>query len=543
MTLADNLHTVQAIFLFLLILVALFAAVAQRLKIPYPIVLVVAGLAISFIPHVPRIPLSPKLVFLIFLPPLLYASAWQTNWREFRSNLPAIGMLAIGLVAFTVWGVAEIADRFITALDWKSGFLLGAVVATTDAIAATSIAKSVGLPQRIVDLLEGESLVNDATGLLALEFGLTLLLRGESPSVGGGLLRLLWLIGGGLGVGLLLGAVIAWVERWVDDGPIEVVISLIVPYAAYLAGEELRASGVLAVVACGLYLSRRSVQFFSPQTRIQVGASWNALNFMLNGLIFVLIGLQLPYVLAGIGNYSRWRLLTYGAVFSAALILLRVLWMYPAAALAHWLRTRVFHDKADPYDRRGIFIVGWTGMRGVVALAAALSLPEMLGDGRPFAQRNLIIFITFSIILVTLVVQGLTLPALIRSLGLATSSSGKLSSEERDARRLILGESIAYLDNKLRTSVEAADTHSYEDLLHRYRHRLSAVGDRREDSTNSEHDSVEVFRRRQHLAREAAQVERSKLIQLRDQGAISDDVVRRLERELDLTEARLAELP
>lgn len=441
----ENLHAMQSVFLLLLLLVAIFAAMAQRVNIPYPILLVVAGLGISFVPHVPRIPLNPDLVFLVFLPPLLYASAWQTSWQAFRSQLVSIAMLALGLVAFTVWGVAEVSDRFITALDWKSGFVLGAVVATTDAIAATSIARSIGLPQQLVDLLEGESLVNDATGLLALEFGLGMLMRGTTPGVGAGALRLLWLIGGGLGIGLMLGWVTAFAERWLDDGPLEMVVSLLVPYAAYAAGEEAHASGVLAVVACGLYLSRRSAGLFSPSTRIQLMAAWGALNFMLNGLVFVLIGLQLPYVLAGIRGYDRWTLLEYGVIFSVVLIALRMAWMFPGARLAYWIRTRLLKQKIAKPQARQVFVMGWTGMRGVVALAAAFSLPETLADGRPFAQRNLIVFLTFSVILVTLVLQGLTLPALIRALGLAGKSDD--GAELAEARRLLLGEAIAFLEN------------------------------------------------------------------------------------------------
>src|ERR1700761_2955767 len=215
----ESLHAVETVILLLLVMVAGFAAMARRLKVPYPIVLVLAGLAISFVPRIPKVPLDPQVVFVVFLPPLLYASAWAMSWREFRRNGVVIGLLAVGLVGFTVWGVAEFSDRFITALYWKPGFLLGAVISTTDAIAATSIAKSLGLPRKIVDLLEGESLLNDATGLLALEFGLALLLRGRSPSLGEGLLRLVWLVGGGLGVGLALGTIVAWLERFVDDGP------------------------------------------------------------------------------------------------------------------------------------------------------------------------------------------------------------------------------------------------------------------------------------------------------------------------------------
>src|SRR5216684_4444989 len=289
-----SLHALETVILLLLVMVAGFAVMAHRLKVPYPIVLVLAGLAISFVPHMPRIPLEPSMVFLIFLPPLLYSSAWSTSWREFRSNLVVIGLLAFGLVGFTVWGMAEFSDRFITALDWKAGFLLGAVISTTDAIAATSIARSIGLPRRIVDILEGESLLNDATGLLALEIGLKLISQGETPTVVGG-----------LGIGLVIGIVVGWLERFIDNGPVELVVSLIVPYAAYLAGEEIRASGVLAVVACGLYLSRQSATFFSPSVRMQVVGAWDALTFVLNGIVFVLIGMQMPYVMAAIhGQYG-----------------------------------------------------------------------------------------------------------------------------------------------------------------------------------------------------------------------------------------------
>src|SRR5271167_3732826 len=219
----ESLHAVETVILLLLVLVAGFAAMARRLKVPYPIVLVLAGLVISFFPRMPHVPLDPNVVFVVFLPPLLYASAWTMSWREFRRNAVMMGLLAVGLVCFTVWGVAEFSDRFITALDWKAGFLLGAVVATTDAIAATSIAKSLGLPRRIVDILEGESLLNDATGLLALEMGLGIIQGGQTPTFAGGLARLAYLACGGILIGLLIGVVVGWLEKFIDDGPVEIV--------------------------------------------------------------------------------------------------------------------------------------------------------------------------------------------------------------------------------------------------------------------------------------------------------------------------------
>ncbi|WP_263383954.1 Na+/H+ antiporter [Granulicella arctica] len=529
-----GVHAAQTVFLLLLVMVAVFAIVARRLNVSYPIVLVVAGLLISFVPHVPRIPLNPDLVFLIFLPPLLYSSAWVTSWREFRENLVSITMLAVGLVAFTVWGVAEFADRFITLLDWKSGFVLGAVVATTDAIAATSIARSLGLPRRIVDILEGESLVNDATGLLALEFGLRMVVQGNTPTAGEALARLLYLIVAGIGIGLAIGVIMAWCERFIDDGPIEIVLSLIVPYLAYLAGEEAHASGVLAVVACGLYMSRKSVTIFSPTVRTQVYGVWGALTFILNGVVFVLIGLQLPYVLAGIRDLSRTTLLEYGAIFSIILIALRLLWIFPAAQIAYLIRTRILGKTEQRPGARSVFVVGWTGMRGVIALAAAISLPETLASGAPFAARNLIVFLTFSVILVTLVLQGLTLPPLIRALGLSGASG--TNAEECDARRTMLEEALDYLDTE-RAMDGGNFAHVYDDLTHRYRHRLAAVGGT--DGVNDEHEhSPATYNRLRAIAQGAVQAERRAMIRLRDEGHLSDEALRSMERELDLQEIR-----
>lgn len=531
---AAGVHGMQMVFLLLLVLVAAFAVMAERVKLPYPIVLVVAGLGISFVPHMPRVPLNPELVFVVFLPPLLYYSAWNTSWREFRNNLISITMLAVGLVAFTVIGVALVSDHFITALDFKSGFVLGAVVATTDAIAAASIAARIGLPARVVEILEGESLLNDATGLLALEFGVGMLETGETPTVGGGLLRLLWLIAGGIAVGLVVGWIAAVIDRWIDDGPVEMVISVVVPYAAYLAGEELHVSGVLAVVACGLYLGRKSAVLSSPEARIQVTSGWESLNFLLNGMVFLLIGLQLPYVLGGIRGYGRWTLMEYGAVFSLVLIVLRLVWMFPAARVANGLRRLVPGLPAEPMPgAKSVFVIGWTGMRGVIALAAAFSLPETLSGGRVFAQRNLIIYLTFAVILVTLVVQGLSLPWLIRRLGLGRTESRE---EEMEARRTVLETAIGYLEQQQNEGSDEL-AHGFADLLHRYRHRLDAVnyGLSTEEADES---GAKNWKRVRELSREAAEVERRTAVWLRDDGKIGDGVMNRLLKELDLVEAR-----
>ncbi len=533
---ATNLHHVQELLLFLLLLVALFAGMAKWLRVPYPILLVLAGLLISFVPRMPRVPLSPDMVFLVFLPPLLYAAAWQTNWTQFRANLIPISMLAIGLVGFTVLGVALFADHFMTALDFKSGFVLGAVVATTDAIAAAAIAKTVGLPARVMSILEGESLVNDATGLLALEFGLTLL-RGDSPTLWGGTERLLWLAAGGIGIGLLLAGLNILVERYVDDGPISMAISLVVPYAAYLLAEQVNASGVLAVVACGLFLSRRTSRLFSAATRLELTSTWKALDFILNGLVFVLIGLQLPYILTGIsGMGSRWQLLGAGLAFSGVLIALRLLWIFPATQVANFVRTRLLRQQQVRPTAAEVFVVGWTGMRGVVALAAALSLPLTLGDGRPFEQRNLILFLTFTVILVTVVLQGLTLPGLIRALGLVGTGGNR--TEEVRARQSMLVSAIKHLEGCQMKLRNEDDRHRFDDLLHRYKHRLQATDAALADGNEKGGESG-PYRLRLDLARETLEVERQALLRLQETDEVDDEVARKLERELDLTEARL----
>ncbi|MFC6645879.1 cation:proton antiporter [Granulicella cerasi] len=350
----------QALLLFLLLAIALFAGLAERIRVPYPILLVVAGLGISFVPHMPRIPLRPDIVFTIFLPPLLYAAAWQTNWRDFQRNLWPISMLAIGLVGFTVFGVAHFADHFIPQLDFRAGFLLGAVVAATDAVAANSIATKLGLSPRVTAVLSGESLLNDATALLALEFGIGLMMGHQTPTVMEGLGRLAWLVFGGIGVGLGLGVVMSFVERWIDSSELEMVASLVVPYVAYLVGEEARASGVIAVVVCGLFLSRRSSRYLSAPARLEILAAWKALDFLLNGIVFILIGLQLPEILTGIRHNDPWTLLKYGIGFSVLLLALRMLWVFPGAKLSFMIRKAITHreDAAPPDAKSSLW---WAG--------------------------------------------------------------------------------------------------------------------------------------------------------------------------------------
>jgi len=529
-----HIHALEIVLLLLLTFVVAFAALARKLKTPYPIVLVIAGLVLGFIPGIPEFHLNPEAIFLVVLPPLLYSAAWVTSWRDFVFHLTSISMLAFGLVAFTVFGIAFAAPHIFPGFTWQLGFVLGAVVSTTDAIAATSIARRVGLPRTIVDILEGESLINDASGLLALEFGVAMLMRGQIPSASEALLRLSYLIAAGLAIGLIIGKFVEWFEHHIEDGPIEIAFSLLVPYAAYLAADTIRGSGVLAVVACGLYLSRKSARFFSPQVRLQTWAFWNSFTFILNGLVFVLIGLQLRYVLAGIREISLRQAIVYGLIFSAIVIALRLLWTYPGARVSWLIRTRLLHQRYKCPPARQTFVVGWTGMRGVIALAAALSLPERLANGDPFPQRSLIIFLTFIVIFVTLVLQGLTLPWVIRKLGLAQAAGP--NCEEREARRII-AQTVLDRIQEARAQDRPEFAPIYEDLHHHYSHRLVAA--RTGQETESDDISAHILRA-QDLSLELLRTERETALALRSEGRINDDVLRTLEYELDLRESQLA---
>jgi Na+/H+ antiporter len=529
------IQAAQIVFLTLLLFVVIFAALARKLQTPYPIVLVVAGLVLGFIPGIPRIPLNPDVIFLLVLPPLLYSAAWLTSWREFKYHLVSILLLAFGLVGFTVLGVAYTAHWLFAGFDLRLGFVLGAVVATTDAIAAMVIFKRVGLPKAIVDILDGESLMNDATGLLALEFAVAMVVNDQTPTVGFGVLRLAYLIAAGVAIGIVVGLVVKWIELHIDDGPIEIVISILIPYSVYLAAEVVHASGVMAVVACGLYLSRQSSELFSATVRLQTWAVWDALTFAINGLVFVLIGLQLPYVLSGIREYSVRQLVLYGVLFSVIVIVLRLLWMYPGAHLAHFVRSRFLHQNNPRPSTKQIFVVGWTGMRGVVALAAAISLPETLANGSEFPERNLIVFLTFSVIFVTLVLQGLTLPRLIRMLGLA-EGHGSDADEEQEARRIITSTALAHLEEARGQDVSDFDS-VYDDIARRYARRLASLT--KEGSEGDAMSNQELQRYRTILG-ELLPLERKTAVRLRNEGRINDEVLRKIEHELDLSESRLA---
>ena len=425
------MNGVVEIFVGLLLAVAVLALLARKLHIPYPILFVIGGLLLGWIPGLPPVRLNPQLVFFLFLPPLLFPAALFTSWRDFRLNLRPISLLAIGLVLFTTVAVAYLAQYFLH-LPLAAGFVLGAIISPPDAIAATAIAERLKVPRRIVTILEGESLVNDATALVAYRFGVAAVVTGSfSLAHASGQFFIV-----GIG-GILIGLVVGWLaqqfHKRVDDAPIEITVSLLTPFVAYLFADDLGVSGVLAVVTAGLYLGRRMPELLTFKTRLQGGPVWEMVEFLLNGFVFILIGLQLPEVLHALSSHDIpiHQLVGYALFISLAVIVIRILWVFPAAYLPRLLFKNI--RRRDPYPSwRHVMIIGWTGMRGVVSLAAALAIPLTIQNGEPFPDRDLILFLTFIVILATLVVQGLSLPLLIRWLGV--KDDGSMEIEEREAR-------------------------------------------------------------------------------------------------------------
>src|SRR5580704_970310 len=395
----------------LLIVVATLAIVAKKVELPYPVLLVIGGLALGFVPGLPAVQLSPDIVFLFLLPPLLYPAAVFTSWRDFRANLRPILFLAIGLVLLTTVVVAAFAHA-LAGLPWPAAFVLGAIISPPDAVAATAITSRLRVPRMIVTILEGESLVNDATALVAYRFAIAAMMSGTfsiSEAVG----RFVLVALGGTGIGLAVGWLAAHVQRRLDDPPVQMTISLLTPFAAYIPAERLHLSGVLAVVAVGLFLGWRGPQILTARTRLNLYVFWEMTVFLLNGLIFVLIGLQLPRILHTFSSHSLKQLLWQGALISFVAVVVRIGWVF-ASTNGLRLINLALH-KEEPYPAwRNAAIVAWTGMRGVVSLAAALAVPLPLSNGNPFPGRDYILFVTFCVILATLVLQGLSLPTLIK---------------------------------------------------------------------------------------------------------------------------------
>jgi monovalent cation/hydrogen antiporter len=531
----------------LLVAVAALATLANRVKVPYPILLVIGGSVLGFVPGLPKVRLDPELVFLLFLPPLLYVSAIFTSWRDFRANIRPITFLSVGLVLMTTFVVGAVV-HMAAGLPWAAALVLGAIVSPTDAIAATTVAQRLGVPRRIVTILEGESLVNDATGIVAYRVAVAAVVTGTFSVWEAGLQFVVGAIGGVV-VGLAVGWLVIWTRRHISEDPsTQNIISLLTPFVAYLTAEELphavwvrvhdligipdnlHFSGVLAVVATGLYIGRKSPAVTSSGTRLQGFGTWQLISFLLNGLIFILIGLQLDRV---IGNLERsaGELILYAALVSLTVVLVRMAWVFPATYVPR-LVSRGLRERDPSPSWRSVSIIAWTGMRGVISLAAALALPFETASGAPFPGRDLIIFLTFCVILATLVFQGLSLPPLIKALGLEDDRIGE--REENKGRIKVADAALRRLEELKEEDWVREDTAERVEGLYNYRRNrfASRFG---EDTDGVEERSANY----QRLMSELLLAQRQRLIQLRDEGVIGDGAMHSIERDLDLEESRL----
>jgi monovalent cation/hydrogen antiporter len=520
------------IIVLLLFAITFLALLSNRYKYPFAVVLVLAGLLISLIPGLPGIMLKPEIVFFVFLPPLLYAAAWNTSWRDFKANLRPISLAAIGLVFFTTTCVAILVHYMIPEFTWAQSFLLGAIVSPPDAVAATSITRGLGIHPRIIAILDGESLVNDASALVGYKYALGAILAG-SFSLGSASLNFILVFCGGVAVGIALGFCIYWLHtKWIKDAVLDVTITFLTPFAAYLLAEKMHVSGVLAVVSSGLYLAFRSAEIFSHQSRIQAYAVWEVVIFILTALVFILLGLQLKVIIRDFDQGELFQLILYGIIISMVCLIVRLIWIVPAATIPRLLSRRI--RETEYFDKRNIIVFVWAGMRGIVSMAAALAIPLTL-HGSKFPNRSEIIFLTFCVILFTLTLQGVTLPWVINALKLPKYS---ILIEEYDVRSKL----IEKTKNHIETNLSHISEEIRDMLWKNYDTRYNMLQHSRlpeKKSGKKDNPATRIFNQFGELQLELLKLEREMANQLRKKGNASEEVIRKIEREIDLEEARL----
>ena len=519
--------------IFLLGAAAVLAQLARTLNVPYPIFLVLGGLAIGFVPGLPKVEIPPEVIFLIFLPPLLNSAAFSSSPLDLRAHLRPIVLLAVGLVLATTCAVAVVAHAVI-GLPWAAAFVLGAILAPTDPVAAEAIFSRLGVPGRVGTVVGGESLVNDGTGLVAFRLAV--------GAVGGTFvfweagLSFLLVGGGGLLVGLIIARIVLPLWARLEEPSILITFSLLIPYAVYILAEEvLHVSGILAVVTYGLYQGWRSPRLFpNASTRIQALSFWRVLVFLLEALLFVLVGQQLPSIVGNIGEYSISEVLIYAALVYGVVLGARLAWFFTTPYL-HPVFDRLLRNRylRSPWQER--LVMSWSGMRGAISLAAALAVPQTLEGGAQFPERDLILFLTFAVILATLVLQGFTLGPLIGALRLRSDDEADRLVELRarlDAARAAL-EKLERLGDDGRVSPESRERmrEYYDERIRRYEAGLQAGG-----TTEEYAESSAAWR---EWRRELLAAEREAVLSSRDQGKISPEVMRRIERDLDLEESRI----
>ncbi|TDQ11084.1 Na+/H+ antiporter [Pedobacter metabolipauper] len=526
----------------LLLILALFFAMAmlyllsQRWKISYPIFLVIGGLGISFIPGIPAVSIDPDMVFLIFLPPLLFEAAWYTSWNDFWKWKRSIFLLGFGLVLITSLAIAYFSVSIIPGFTLAFGFLLGGVISPPDAVAATSVLKGVKMPRRGLTMLEGESLVNDAASLTVFRFAIAAILTGQFVFQKAATDFLILAVMGVV-VGLVIAHILYFVlKHWAKSSSITTPITLIAPYLMYIVAEEFHWSGVLAVVSGGLFLSFRSNDFLNYHTRLQTKEVWATLGFLLNGFVFILIGLELPVIINGLEEYSMEDAIKYALIISAIVIVARIVLVYAAGFIPRFLSAGIRRREKSP-GLKLPFIIGWAGMRGVVSLASALAIPLTLNNGDPFPHRNMILFITFIVILVTLVFQGLTLPLVLKWLKVEEIDEHVPEGDQMESIRLQLAkESVLHLNKKY--SSEMSQFETIARIKEQLERSINATERTRIEQTQKE-QVTSVRKLYRDIMLELIDLRRAGLRKIKTTKEFDHEVLRDMEDNLDLEEARL----
>jgi monovalent cation/hydrogen antiporter len=515
----------------LLVAVAGLSALARRLSVPYPIVLVAGGAAMGFAPGLPDVKLDPEVVLVVFLPPLLYSAAFFANLNDIRSALRGIALTTIGLVLVTMSAVAVAAHELIAGLPWGAAFALGAIVSPTDPLAAASIMRRLEVPRRMVSMAEGEGLFNDATALVAYRVAVAAVVGGSFSLADAGVRFVAGALGG-VAIGLVVGWIIAAIRERTTDAQVSITISLLSGYAAFVPADAVGASGVLAAVTTGIYMGIRGPSIIPPRTRLQGFMVWDILDFLINAILFVLVGLQLHTVIDGLSGRSAGTLAGYALAVSAVVIAIRLIWFFTVPYLIRLLDRR----ESQRARRRGAgyrLVIAWSGMRGAVSLAAALALPLETDAGTPFPERDLLIFLTFAVIFSTLVLQGLSLPALIRRVGIQADETE--ATEELRARLMATKAALAQIDALETEDWTHDDTIDRMRRLYEYRKRRLAARAGKIEDDGYEDRSLAY----QQVVQSVLAAQREALVELRDERTISNEVMNRILRELDLEESRL----
>lgn len=526
------MHASTLIFVLLTAIVVV-AVIAKRFALPYPIAFVVGGSLLAFIPNLPPLHLDPEYVFLIFLPPLLYSGGWLTDWKTFRENARPIGLLAIGLVVATTGAVAIVAHALLPNFPWTSAFVLGAIVSPPDAVAASAVFERFSVPRRIAAIIDGEGLVNDATALVIYRFAIIAALTGTF-SLANASVAFVAVSLGGIAIGLAIAATLVELtvklrKHDISDPLIENALQLIAPYAVYLAAETVHGSGVLATVAAGIYVSRQSHRIYDPEGRLVAANVWELLIFLLNGLVFLLIGLQLREIVHDPTFAARG--LGVGLAISALVIVVRVAWVFPATYLPRWIFRGIAAREGTP-DAKFIFVIGWSGMRGIVSLAGALAIPTLTNAGARFPGRDEIVLITFCVIFVTLVFQGLSLIPILRWFKI--EGDDNLDAREIEVRVLALRAGITRMRELEPHFGSTAEWEVEGRLLGEYEYRIAHLSGHLDGTAAP--DSVAFDHR---IQAEALEAERREITRLREVGEIPDEIYRRVQYDLDLATERL----